>query len=273
MGRHSAIWLSVIGVMSIWRDTILFITLLSSMTWSGRCTLLGECGTLLPSICDNSRSPRKGGFVRRASSCCYALPPPPPFLAVSETTQNHASDSWKQYGMWLSRYCCDKNGCKHELQTNVSPLSFVLWLTTYFLSKDNGVWRDCQRLPVARDSRSVFSFAFWAAIFHRETLASYAKKTFMDMEVLSFLKRGICFVCTGKVNPSTLRSCSWFLYFDKRYGSWVAGYNVDNTLQRTHFLSSFLTLIKQRFFAKNSGVRTKVEPWAGGIGGRIRRTD
>jgi len=52
----------------------------------------------------------------------------------------------------------------------------------------------------------VFSFTFGAAIFHREPLLLSSKaKTLMDMEGLSFLNRGICFVRTGKVNPSTLR--------------------------------------------------------------------
>jgi len=55
----------------------------------------------------------------------------------------------------------------------------------------------------------VFSFAFWAAIFHREPSATLFKGQNVDGYAgVEFFERGICFVWTGKVNPSTFRECS-----------------------------------------------------------------
>jgi len=55
----------------------------------------------------------------------------------------------------------------------------------------------------------VFSFAFGAAIFHREPPATLLEcKNVYGYGGVEFFEKGICFVWTGKANPSTLRECS-----------------------------------------------------------------
>ena len=71
---------------------------------------------------------------------------------------------------------------------------------TYFLSRRNVVWRDCRRLE-KQEVHAEFSFAFGAAIFHREPFATLLEgQNVHRYGGLSF-KKGYLFCLNGKVQP------------------------------------------------------------------------